>query len=65
MSGVKTPALDPNSTEGKDLQQTVQRQLGDDVIGQYVARLENDLGTNVNAAVLAQAMGQNNAPDTN
>ncbi len=65
VTGVKTPALDPNSTEGKDLQQTVQRQLGDDVIGQYVARLENDLGTNVNAAVLAQAMGQNNAPDTN
>jgi peptidyl-prolyl cis-trans isomerase D len=65
VTGVKTPALDPNSAEAKDLQQTVQRQLGDDVIGQYVARLENDLGTNVNAAVLAQAMGQNNAPDTN
>ncbi len=65
VTGVKTPALDPNSTEAKDLAQTVQRQLGDDVIGQYVARLENDLGTNVNAAVLAQAMGQNSAPDTN
>jgi peptidyl-prolyl cis-trans isomerase D len=65
VTGVKTPALDPNSTDAKDLGQTVQRQLGDDMIGQYLVQLENDLGTKVNAAVLAQAMGQNNAPDTN
>jgi len=40
--------------------------LSDDVFGQYLAWLENELGTSVNQAALAQALG--NAapePDTN
>jgi peptidyl-prolyl cis-trans isomerase D len=65
VTDVKTPVPDANATDAKSMQQTVQRQLSDDVIGQYVAWLESDLGTTVNAEVLAQAMGQNNAPDTN
>jgi hypothetical protein len=44
--------------------QTVQGELSNDLIGQYIARLEDDLGTSVNASVLAQAAG-NSAPDTN
>jgi hypothetical protein len=42
----------------------VQGALSTDLIGQYVARLEDDLGASVNAAVLAQATG-NGPPDTN
>ena len=42
----------------------VKRQMGDDMFGQYVAWLEDDLGTSVNRAALAQALG-NSAPDTN
>jgi peptidyl-prolyl cis-trans isomerase D len=66
VTDVKTPSLDARSPDAKRLDQTVQRQLSDDVFGQYVAWLENELGTSVNQAALAQALG--NAapePDTN
>jgi peptidyl-prolyl cis-trans isomerase D len=54
---VNTPALDANSPDGQHVAQTVQRELSADLTGQYVARLEDDLGASVNAAVLAQATG--------
>jgi len=62
VTDVKTPALDPNAPEAKSLNQTLQRQLSDDMFGQYVAWLESYLGTSVNQAGLAQALG-NSAPD--
>lgn len=64
VTDVKTPPRDPNSDAAKKIAETVEHQMNDDLIGQYVARLEDDLGTKINAAVLAQAMG-NGAPDTN
>ena len=64
MTDVKTPSLDANSPNGKALDEMVTRQVSDDVFGQYMAWLENDLGTTVNQAALAQALGSS-APDTN
>ena len=64
VTDVNTPALDSKSPDGERIAQTVQRDLSDDLVGQYVARLEDDLGASVNSAVLAQATG-NGAPDTN
>jgi peptidyl-prolyl cis-trans isomerase D len=61
---VNTPPLDANSRDYERMTQTVQGELSNDLIGQYVARLEDDLGTSVNASVLAQAAG-NSAPDNN
>jgi hypothetical protein len=61
---VNTPALDANSPDHERMAQAVQGELSADLIGQYVARLEDDLGASVNAAVLAQATG-NGPPDTN
>ncbi len=63
VADVTTPGLAANSPEAKRIDEAVRRQLGDDVIAQYVAWLENDLGTSVNQAALAQAVG-NSAPDT-
>ncbi len=63
VSDVKTPSLDPNSPAGKNLNQVLQRQLSDDLLGQYVAWVETYLGTTVNQAALAQAVG-NAAPET-
>jgi len=60
---VNTPPLDANSRDYERMTQTVQG-LSNDLIGQYVAWLEDDLGTSVNASVLAQAAG-NSAPDNN
>jgi hypothetical protein len=61
---VNTPSLDANSPDHERMVQSVQGALSTDLIGQYVARLEDDLGASVNAAVLAQATG-NGPPDTN
>jgi peptidyl-prolyl cis-trans isomerase D len=68
VTDVQTPDRDPNSPDAKRVEQTVVHQLSDDVISQYVAWLEGNLGTTVNAAGLAQVMGNssgNGAPDTN
>jgi peptidyl-prolyl cis-trans isomerase D len=64
VTDVKTPTIDPNSPEAKQTADTIKKQMPDDVMGQYVASLENDLGTSINASALAQALG-NSAPDTN
>ena len=64
VTDIKTPKLDPNSADGKRIEQTLHSQMSDDLIGQYVGWLESDLGTSINSAVLAQAMG-NGTPDTN
>jgi peptidyl-prolyl cis-trans isomerase D len=61
---VYTPPLDANSRDYERMTQTMQGELSNDLIGQYIARLEDDLGISVNASVLVQAAG-NSAPDTN
>ena len=63
VTDVKTPALDPNSADGKKLNDLLQKSMGDDIFSQYVAWLENDLGTTVNQAMLAQAAGGNATPE--
>jgi hypothetical protein len=64
VTDIKTPARDPNSQDAQTIAQKVQNQLSDDLAGQYVAQLENDLGTKINTEVLAQTMG-NSAPEAN
>jgi peptidyl-prolyl cis-trans isomerase D len=61
---VKTPALDPTSADAKSVAQMVEQQLSNDIMNEYVGWLENNLGTTINSAVLAQALG-NSAPETN
>jgi peptidyl-prolyl cis-trans isomerase D len=57
VTDVKTPVLDPNSDDGKKISQLLQTSLQDDVFSQYVAWIEDDLGTTVNQSMLAQAVG--------
>jgi peptidyl-prolyl cis-trans isomerase D len=61
---VSTPKLDANLPEEKHLEETLQGQENNDILGQYVTSLQDELGMSVNQAALAQALG-NNAPDTN
>jgi peptidyl-prolyl cis-trans isomerase D len=64
VTDVKTPTLDANAADAKQIDQTVRRQLGDDLMGQYMAWIEDELGTTINQEALAQALG-NGAPETN
>jgi peptidyl-prolyl cis-trans isomerase D len=63
VTDVTTPKLEPNSPEAKRLEELVQQQESNDILGQYVAWLQDYLGTSVNQTALAQAVG-NGAPDT-
>ncbi len=63
VTAIQTPALDPKSPEAASLDKTLQQQIADDLMAQYVARMEEDLGLNVNGTLLAQALGQS-PPDT-
>jgi peptidyl-prolyl cis-trans isomerase D len=62
VSEITTPDLDPASNEGKNLNLILQRQTSDDILSQYFAWLESYLGTNINQAALAQAVGSG-SPD--
>ena len=64
VTDVTTPKLDTNSADSKRLEETVQRQETNDIFAEYVTWLQDDLGTSINQAALAQALG-NSAPDTN
>jgi len=63
VTDVIDPKLDTAAPDEKRIEETVKRQTTDDVIGQYVQSVENDLGTSVNPAALAQALGNGPAPD--
>jgi peptidyl-prolyl cis-trans isomerase D len=64
VTDVKTPTLDAKAPDAQHIDQTLHTQLADDLIGQYVGWVESSLGTKINPAVLAQAMGSG-SPDTN
>lgn len=60
----KTPPADPNSETAKQSQQKLEHDISDDVFGQYLGSVEDELGNHVDQAQLMQALGTG-APDTN
>ena len=64
VTDVTDPKLDANSADAKRIADVVKRQESEEIVGQYVTWLEDQLGTSVNQAALAQALS-NSAPDTN
>jgi peptidyl-prolyl cis-trans isomerase D len=64
VTDVTTPKFDANSPDAKRIEDTVKRQESEEIYTQYVAWLQNELGTTVNQAALAQALGSS-GPDTN
>ena len=64
VTDIATPKFDAASPEMKRITELLKKQESDEILEQYLAWLQNDLGTSVNQAALAQALG-NSAPDTN
>ena len=60
VTDVSVPPVDLASDDMKKLKETLQRGLTDKQIGQYVAKLETDIGTTINQAAFAQVTGANN-----
>jgi peptidyl-prolyl cis-trans isomerase D len=60
VTDISVPPVDLASDEMKKLTETLQRGLTDEQIGQYVTKLETDIGTSINEAAFAQVTGANN-----
>src|SRR5258707_264937 len=58
VADIKMPTSDANSADAKRLIDQLKDAYNDDLLSQYVARLESDIGTDVNQNALAQAVGQ-------
>ena len=57
VTDITTPPVDLGSDEMKKLSEMLMRGFRDEQLGQYVAKLEMDLGTSINEAAVAQATG--------
>ena len=64
VTGIVDPKPDTNLVEVKSIEDVVKRQITDDIQGQYVTSVEDNLGFSVNRTALEQALG-NSAPDIN
>jgi peptidyl-prolyl cis-trans isomerase D len=62
VTDIKTPDVDANAPAMKQIDQAQSRQVGDDIFGQYMAWLEQDLGISINTTVLQQALGNSSTP---
>jgi peptidyl-prolyl cis-trans isomerase D len=60
VTDISVPPVDLASDDMKKLKETLERGLTDEQIGQYVTRLEADIGTTINQAAFAQVTGANN-----
>ncbi len=58
VTGVSVPAFDAQGAAAKRLLDTLNNSYGDDLIAQYVAQLQIDIGVKVNQAALNQAIGR-------
>ena len=54
---ITVPALEPESADAKRFDELLRRALSDDMLAQYVSRLESDVGVTINQAALNQITG--------
>jgi peptidyl-prolyl cis-trans isomerase D len=57
VTDVTDPAFDTSSQQGKAIADVLQNSYTDDVIAEYIARLESDFGVTVNQSALDQVVG--------
>jgi len=57
VTDIVDPAFDASSQQGQAIAKTLQNSFVDDIVGEYVVRLENDFGITVNQSALNQVVG--------
>ena len=60
VTDIVDPPLDLASDEVKQLKTSVERSLADELIGQYVVKMENEIGVSINQAAFGQITGATN-----
>jgi len=51
------PAFDASSAQGKAIADTLQNSYSEDLVSEYIVRLENDFGVSINPSALNQVVG--------
>jgi peptidyl-prolyl cis-trans isomerase D len=54
---IKVPPLDPAAEDAKRLDEALKARIAEDLIAQYIARLQNEVGVSINATALNQVTG--------
>jgi len=65
VTDIKVPTFDANSATVKGITDQLKGAYNEELLGQYVTRLENDLGTSINQAAVAQAVGRTPSQNQN
>ena len=60
VTDVSIPSQAPSSEEAARVAEQIKRSLSDDLIGQYLLRVQNDLGVSINENALRQVVGGEN-----
>ena len=57
LTDISVPKLDPESADAKRLQDNLRNAYAEDLIAQYIGRLQTELGATINEAALNQVIG--------
>jgi peptidyl-prolyl cis-trans isomerase D len=57
VTAIEQPKLEADSAQTSEMAQTLSRSLTEDVLAQYVAKLESELGVRINQTALQQIVG--------
>jgi peptidyl-prolyl cis-trans isomerase D len=62
VTDITVPKMDANAAEAKAMSDTMRRSITDDLLGEYVAQLENDIGVTINQSAFNQ-IARGGAPE--
>ena len=65
VTDIVVPKLDAASEDAKQAQETLSRSLSEDIFGEYISRLESEIGVTINQSALNQVVSGGAAGSTN
>jgi peptidyl-prolyl cis-trans isomerase D len=65
VTDISVPAFDPASPEGKKIEDTMRQSLTEDLLAQYVAQLQTDLGATINMEAVRRTISGGSVDDNN
>jgi peptidyl-prolyl cis-trans isomerase D len=57
VTDISVPPIDPQGASPEQLKANLQNSYADDIIGQYIAKVENDVGVSINQQAVNQVVG--------
>lgn len=57
VTGVTSPKLDPGSSDADSIASTLRNSYADDITGEYIAHLQQELGVSINQSLIDQVIG--------